>query len=154
LFPQLHYLDDFLFFTPPSSPEAHGLHTSVTNICQQLGVPVASHKTEGPSTCLTFLGIVIDTDRMELRLPTEKLLHLRSLLQAWISRHGARRKELESLLGHLGHAAAVISQGRTFLRDLFACLRVAHSPHHHFRLTREARADLLWCTCFLQDWNG
>jgi hypothetical protein len=78
--PQLHYLDDFLFFVPPGSSTAHSLHTSVMDTCQQLGVSVASHKTEGPFTCLTFLGIVVDTARMELRLPREKLSRLQLLL--------------------------------------------------------------------------
>ena len=27
-------------------------------------MPVANHKTEGPSTCVTFLGITIDTTRL------------------------------------------------------------------------------------------
>jgi hypothetical protein len=54
--PQLHYFDDFLFFVPPGSSMAQSLHTSVIDTCQQLGVSVASHKTEGPFTCLTFFA--------------------------------------------------------------------------------------------------
>ena len=50
---------------------------------RRLEVPVASHKTEGPSTCLVYLGIEIDTLKGELRLPEEKLQRLRDLLQEW-----------------------------------------------------------------------
>ena len=39
--------------------------------CARLGVPIASHKMEGPATVVTFLGILIDTGRGELRLPHE-----------------------------------------------------------------------------------
>ena len=61
------------------------------------------------------------------------------------------RRELESLLGHLSHAATVIKQGRTFLRTLFPLLHVVRAPHIHIRLNAGARADLLWWKVFLQD---
>ena len=43
--------------------------------CQlrQLGEPIAAHKTEGPGEVITFLGIELDTGRMEVWLPGEKL---------------------------------------------------------------------------------
>jgi len=38
---------------------------------------VALEKVEGPLTFLPFLGIVLDTTRMEARLPEEKLTRLK-----------------------------------------------------------------------------
>ena len=38
-------------------------------MCASLGIPLAPDKVEGPTTCLTFLGIKIDTVAMELPLP-------------------------------------------------------------------------------------
>lgn len=64
------------------------------------------------------------------------------------------RQELKSLLGHLSHAATVIPQGQTFLRQLFALLSLNRAPHHYLRLNAGARADLIWWQTFLQDWNG
>ena len=57
---QVHYLDDFLFLELPHSP---GLFVTemVFLLCTSLGVPLATHKTEGPSTCLVFLGMLMDT---------------------------------------------------------------------------------------------
>ena len=49
----------------------------------ELGVPLAAHKCMGPSTCLVFLGIEIDTIAMEFRLPQEKLSKLEELLSEW-----------------------------------------------------------------------
>ncbi len=34
---------------------------TMDRVCAQLGVPMAPHKREGPTTCLIFLGIEIDT---------------------------------------------------------------------------------------------
>ena len=73
----IHYLDDFLFFSPPASslPLVQALH-----ILQELGMPVATHKIESPATQIVFLDIVADTSRFELRLPLAKLQHLNSVI--------------------------------------------------------------------------
>ena len=49
----------------------------------RVGFPVAEEKTEGPATRITLLGIVIDSDLLELRLPREKLEKLRELVEKW-----------------------------------------------------------------------
>jgi len=58
--------------------------------CSHLGV---LSKLEGPSTCLNFLGIEVDTNAMQLRLPADKLLKLKLALsqshyQMWPSVQG------------------------------------------------------------------
>ena len=138
LISQVHYLDDFLFLEPPgrtSSP----IISLVSSICSTLGVPLAVHKTEGPSTGLKFLGIVVDSARWELRLPDVKLELIYALIQVWSRRSSCRRKELESFLGHLSHAATVIHQGR---HELFQLLSIARQSHFFIRLTRGAKADI------------
>ena len=37
-------------------------------LCQELGLPMAEEKDEGPTTLLQFLGLVVDTKAMEIRL--------------------------------------------------------------------------------------
>lgn len=44
--------------------------------CATLRVLVASHKTEGPSSKLVFLGIELDATNWTLCPPDEKLSHL------------------------------------------------------------------------------
>ena len=73
----------------------------VLEILQRLGIPVALNKTEGPTTVLIFLGILIDTHNLELRLPSDKLQQLKELINQWSSKHFCSRSELESLTGHL-----------------------------------------------------
>ena len=53
----IHYLDNFLFVGAPESPQCALSLCKTLDVCAQLGVPVAPHKIEGPSTKLTFLGI-------------------------------------------------------------------------------------------------
>ena len=42
-------------------------------MCEQLGIPLAIEKVAGPMTTLPFLGIILDTIKMEARLLVEKL---------------------------------------------------------------------------------
>ena len=114
-----HYLDDFIIVASPNSQQAV---QTMDPVCARLGVPMAPHKREGPTKCLVFLGIEIDTVAGELRLPEEKLSRLMSLLQEWGSKKSCQRKELDSLIGLLSHACKVVRPGRSFLRRLLDLL--------------------------------
>ena len=151
---QLHYLDEFLLIAAPYSQQGRKLLAITLQTLARLGIPVATQKTEGPTTTLVFLGILIDTENFELRLPADKLTRLQQTIQQWVVRRTCTRQELESLLGHLSHAATVIPQGRVFLRQLFSLLSLNRAPHHFLRLNAGARADRMWWQTFLQDWNG
>ena len=124
------------------------------DICNHLGVPIANKKVEGPSTCLVFLGILIDTMRGELRLPLDKLTRLRDRVKEWLQKKRCTKRELLSLAGQLQHAATVIRPGRTFLRRLFDLSATVQKPNHHLSLNKGARSDLAWWHDFLMDWNG
>ena len=140
----LHYLDNFLFFQPPGDVFSPETRTIATNVFHELGVPVADHKTEGPSTCVTFLGFVIDTRVFQISLPDDKLDRLQEMIALWQGRRGCTCRELESLLGCLSYAAFAIRPGRLFLRQLFALLLCAPQPYHHIRFNLSIRADLSW----------
>ena len=57
----MHYLDDFLFIGTPRMQEVSKEALLVSDVFHDLDVPVAIRKTESPSTCMTFLGILVDT---------------------------------------------------------------------------------------------
>ena len=119
-----------------------------------VGAPLAQHKTEGPTTVLTLLGIRIDTTLFQLSLPEEKIARLQDLLAQWIRRKCCSKKDLESFIGHLSHAATVIRPGRIFLRNLFTLLSRLTNPQHSARLNLGVRTDITWWQCLLQHWNG
>ena len=127
-------------------------------MCDELGVPITSHKTEGPATCLVFLGIEVDTVANALRLPGDNLCRLRALLEQWGDRRTCTRRELELLVGLLNHACKVVHAGWSFLRRMIDLLHsrplsaLGHAAQ--VRLNKGFRADLAWWQCFVQDWNG
>ena len=140
----LHYLDDFITAGPPQSLQcAYNLNTTVS-VCHRLGLPLHANKCVGPATSMTILGIELDFVNQVAHLPEDKLLALRELIQLWIPRRWCRKRELESLLGHLHHAAKVVWPERAFLRrciDLLCCFR---NKDHPVWINQEFRLDLQW----------
>ena len=90
-----HYLDDFIIIGPPGSPQCAQSLAILDSECQALSVPIAAHKRDGPTTCLVYLGIEINTAKGILRLPDDKLDRLSKLLREWGSRRACTHKELE-----------------------------------------------------------
>ena len=119
-----HYLDDFIMLGPPGSELCSQNLGKMLTTCRDLGVPLAAEKLEGPTQCLTFLSIEMNTRNGILRLPAEKLSCLRDLLGQWSSRNSYRRHKLESLIGSLQHACRVIKLGRAFLRRMIDVLHI------------------------------
>ena len=150
----LHYLDDFITAGPPQSPQcAFNLNTAIT-VCHRLGLPLHANKCVGPATSMTILGIELDSVNQVACLPEDKLLALRELIHSWMPRRWCRKRELESLIGHLHHAAKVVWPGRAFLRrfiDLLCCFR---HKDHPVRINQEFRLDLQWWQQFLASWHG
>ena len=70
----------------PGTDECERALSTLVGKCTEIGIPLATHKTEGPATSIKFLGIVIDTEVGELRLPADKLAHLWSLVADWAGR--------------------------------------------------------------------
>ena len=110
-------------------------------------------KLEGPSCTLSFLGILLNTVKLELRLPEEKLHWLKEMIQLWHGRKSCTKRELLSLLGH-HHACQVVAPGRSFLHRMIALSKEAKQLHHHIRLNAGFQSDLEWWAIFLADWNG
>ena len=145
----LHYLDDFLLVGPPHSPQCHHNLSTFMQLCTNLGIPLASEKIEGPSTCLTFLGITLDTARMEFRLLQDKLLRIKESLGRWLLKKTATKREILSLVGLLQHATKVIQCGRTFVARMYATAAKVKQLHYFTRLNKEFRSDIAWWHTFI-----
>lgn len=149
-----HYLDDYITMGPPGTSVCQSNLDHITYVCEQLGVPLALEKLAGPTTCLEFLGIEIDTREGVLRLPADKQARLQSALRHWSHRRACKRKQLESLIGIMHHTATVIKPGRSFLRHMIELLRPQRKKHHYLCLNRNFHADLNWWRTFAAQWNG
>ena len=56
-----HYLDNYITLGKPNSTECQANLEKMSDCCSRLGIPIAQEKCESSTTCLTYLGIEIDT---------------------------------------------------------------------------------------------
>ena len=74
----LHYLDDFYTLGPPNSPACqYNLDTCIW-LFKDWHIPLHPGKVEGPSTCVTVLGIELDSITLVFHVT-----NLRPLLPYW-----------------------------------------------------------------------
>ena len=88
---------------------------------------------------------------MQARLPSDKLARARNTAKDLLNRATISHQELESAVGFLSFAAKIVIPGRAFLRRLFDALRRPSAVH---RITANMKADLLWWSTYLDDWDG
>jgi len=143
-----HILDNFLIIEPASASLPH------SQLCQEslssmlltfrnLGIPIAINKTQGPHTVLEFMGIVLDSEKMEARLPADKVERIQTSLASFQRRKSCTLKELQSLIGTLNFACRVVPPGRPFLQRMIELTRNISQPHHHVKLSSGFFKDLL-----------
>ncbi|XP_077778975.1 uncharacterized protein LOC144326297 [Podarcis muralis] len=116
-----HYLDDFILVAD-SKQGCSALLGAFTALSEELGVPLAAEKTEGPATSLIYLGIELDTVAQTSRLPEEKLSALRAVIQQLLPLKKITLRQIQSLLGHLNFAYGalpLISARRGAIIDAF-----------------------------------
>ena len=149
----LHLLDDFLVVTPKHA-KASATKVTFLDLFQSLGVPTAPHKTDGPTTCLEYLGVILDSALMQARLPANKVERIQQILLQFASKRTCTKQELLSLLGHMNFACRVVRPGRSFVSHLISLSTTVQQLHHHVTLSAALRADLRMWSLFLQNWNG
>ena len=149
----VHVIDDFLFLAPSHTKCALDMNAFIA-LCRKLGVPLAPDTTMGPSTCIPFLGITLDTVQMEARLPENMLQKARELLCNFLGRNKVTLRKLQSLIGVLNFACSVVVPGRAFLRRLIDLTVGVSRPYHYIRLTRQVKLDMQIWQEFLVDFNG
>ena len=81
-----HILDDFLLIETPanltqSDSACQQSLNSMLSIFESIRIPIAPGKTQGPSQMLEFMGILLDTVKMQASLPPDKVEKLRSIFE-------------------------------------------------------------------------
>ena len=149
----IHILDDFLIIEPTIRECKASLDRFLT-FCSQIGVPMAPEKTVGPSQVITFAGIELDTEKLEARLPIDKVIKCRTLLTTALGHNKMTLREIQSLIGVLNFACCVVKPGRAFLRRLINTTLGIKRPHHLIRLNKDTKADIQLWLRFMDDFNG
>lgn len=149
----LHLLDDFLCIDPPGYM-ADRTMAIMAMIFHRLGVPLATHKTVGPTTKLEYLGIELDTIEMQARLPSAKIIRIKEVISLCRNKSSITKRQLLSLLGHLNFAARVIPPGRAFVSFLISLSTTVDGLFKCVTLDKNTLMELAMWDLFLTTWNG
>jgi hypothetical protein len=114
-----------------------------------------------PTQEIQFLGFVISSNTMEIRLPGEKIKQIRQDTRKLLETPIPQALALSRLLGKLNHAAQAIPPAPLFYRNLQLCLRRSLEGTAGGRdystqayLTPAASQELEWWREHLTRWNG
>ena len=154
----LHYLDDFIFMLPAlAAPSAlQNFTTGYNSVTDALGIPRAEAK-DAAGTCITVLGIKIDTVLMIARLPIDKLERAIQATSIALAQTSITLELAENLGGFLTFCANVIQLGRVYMRYIWTFI-AAYPQNSPKNLKRKipaiVRSDLLWWNKLLPHVNG
>ena len=149
----VHYSDDFFLVSSHNIQQAHTELSTVKSAFKHLNIPIAENKSEWPQTTITYLGILIDSTDLTIRIPDDKFNELTSILPKWLHRKKCTKKELLSLIGKLSFVCKVIRPDRMFLRHLISLSTTVNMLHHHITLNKNAQADINWWIDNLHHFN-
>lgn len=149
----VHILDDFLILEG-SRDMAISKFKAFISLCEDLGVPLANEKTELPAQVMDFVGITLDIPKHEARLPEDKLVKCKDLLNKFLELKRCTLKEMQSLIGILNFACSVVQPGRAFLRRMINMTMHVSSSQTHIFLTKESKDDMRMWLNFLSNFNG
>ena len=140
---------------PSKSLTCHKNLEIMIEVSEQLGIPLALDKLEGLSHRLTYLGIILEMEQMQARLPEDKLSRIKHHhLSTWLHRKKATKRQILSLVGLLQHACKVVRPGRMSVARMYSTAAKVKKLTHFSRLNKSFRSDLYWWHIFINNWNG
>lgn len=147
------YLDDFLCVND-SYEKCCETQLVLMSLLIKLGFQVSWKKVIGPSQCVEFLGVMIDTSTCTVSLSDQKLGNLYEKLQSFQVKRRATKRQLQSLAGSLNWACQVICGGRFFLRRILDSINKLKHASHKCKLSVEFMKDIQWWLKYLYSFNG
>lgn len=146
------YLDDYAGCCA-TYQQAQEAYTYFKHLMKDLGLQLADNKCRPPATKVTWLGYTIDSERMELSVPPEKLNEVHELCVAWLSRSRVNKTSLQSFIGKILHMSLCIRHSRKFTARMLATLR-AIKQKSWITIGDDFRADVRWFKQYSHVANG
>ena len=148
----VHYWDDF-FTIHRLKMVCSSIMSVFKLVCHQIGMPVSADKSEGLMQVIEFLGLMMDTIQMVVRIQRDKMQGITLILIHIIRKCKATVAELESLAGKLNFIAKAVPVGRNFTKKVYQCFQ-GIPKHRHIDLKQLVLADLRMLKLFLIHFKG
>lgn len=156
-----NYLDDFLMvYWRSTQRAAQALANKIRSWMTQFGLRLNDDKSTWEVTqTITHLGLIVDTMRMELRVPSEKLQRLRATAKAVLSEVGRHRRwvlkrQVAQFAGFAQSLAPAVAPARFYLRSLYTDIGSTKEWTGKVRLSKQSVKDVRWWSTLPQRWNG
>lgn len=153
------YIDDMLILA--ESRELATQHLEVLLfLLEALGFIVNREKSHlCPSQELEFLGLLVDSQSLQLKLPSEKLSQIRKEAGLLHRKTVVSARQLSQFLGKLNAASQALLVAPLFFRALQGDLQKAllqgdQNYNQTLSLSKEALEELGWWQYQLANWNG
>ena len=106
---------------------------------------MAEQMTEGPTTRVSFFGIIQDSERLEIFLPEVTIKKIKVELKIWLTKKCGTKCQLLSLIGWLKFCSQTIELGRPFARrSINRASKVRALDHFVVLSTRERDVIFSW----------
>ena len=150
----LNYIDDYIVFGKTREECLNAQHFLISLLIK-LGFAISWHKVVGPVQSIVWLGLTLDSISMSISMPNDKVSELKNLLQDFLVKKKAKKRELQRLGGKLAFASTVVKAGRTFSRRVIDLVNSVKYNHYYIRLNNEFRKDVeMWLSFLLDNFNG
>ena len=147
----LNYIDDFIGFG--MLEVAKKSYDCLYKILQNLGLTITQKKLVTPVTKAICLGVIIDTEKSTISIPSEKLSEIQTTVQEWLTKTTCTKRQLHSILGQLLYIHKCVRPARLSLNRMLQLLR-DNCAEKIITLTDEFKRDLVWFSKYLSNYNG
>ena len=122
-FPKIDYIDDYFGVGVPIV--THASYKALLDLMDQLALTISEKNLVHPSTCVTCLGVMIDTVVGIVAIPPGKLATILTEVRLWLRRDVASKHQLQSILGLLLYVHKCVRPSRIILSRMMELLRSA-----------------------------
>lgn len=142
------YLDDFHLIGQTYDDCLHNLHDTQT-LLTALGFIINKEKSQlTPKTKCKFLGFIIDSENLQVKLPVEKVNRIKSEIDRFLHIKRCKIRDFAKFLGLLVSACPAIEYGwlytKALEREKFLNLRIHDDYEKFMNIPSTLTTDLLW----------
>ena len=132
---------------------------TATSLLEGLGFLVNHSKSQvQPVQGLTFLGLVVDSKKKTLSLPSHKVSEINKQVQSLLKHPTVSARKLAQVIGKLSATILAVQPAPLHYRGLqylkHQALRVSRNYDQQIRISPEAKQDQSWWIHNINTWNG
>lgn len=146
------YLDDYASCHKTPS-EAQQAFDTFNDLADRLGLKLATHKSCPPTTEMEWLGYLVNSNKMSISIPHDKLQQVVEECSLWPLKTKANKRMIQSIAGRIIYVANCIPPARKFTARVLAALRMLQDEGW-ITLSDDFKADIRWFVHYAQVSNG